>query len=57
MTEKETFLNMLKRVCGYESGDSFFYWEERGDTVVITNESDEITHFIFDDKGKLIWYY
>ena len=57
MTEKEIFLNMLKRVCGYESGDSYFYWEERGDTVVITNENDEITNFIFNNKGELIWYY
>ena len=56
MTEKEILLNMLKRVCGYESGDSLFYWEE-GNTVVITNEQDEITKFNFDDKGNLIWYY
>lgn len=56
MTEREMFLNMLKRVCGYESGDSLFYWEE-GNTVIITNEQDEITNFSFDDKGNLIWYW
>lgn len=56
MTEKEIFLNMLKRVCGYEPCDSLFYWEE-DDTIVITDGQYEITNFKFDDKGNLIRYW
>lgn len=55
MTEKEIFLNMLKRVSGEEAGDIYFYWTE-GNNVIISNEQDDITTFEFNDKGELVWY-
>ena len=55
MTEREMFLNMIKRVTGAEDGETYFYWTE-GNDVIISNECDSLTTFEFDDKGKLIWY-
>ena len=56
MTEKEMFLNMLKRVSGAEDGETYFYWTE-GTNVIISNEADMLTTFKFNDKGELVWYW
>lgn len=55
MTEREIFLNMIKRVSGAEDGETGFYWTE-GNNVIISNEADELTTFEFNNKGELIWY-
>lgn len=57
MTEKEIFLNMLKRVVGFEEHQENFFHIEGSNSIVIFNENSEKTTFRFDNEGNLVWYY
>lgn len=56
MTEKEIFINMIKRVSGDASSE--FYWkEEENGEFSIFNDSIIKTTFTFDELGNLMWFY
>ncbi len=56
MTEKEMFINMIKRVSGDDSADHFWEENENGDFSIF-NDSNIKTSFKFDDEDNLIWFY
>ena len=55
MTEKEMFMNMIKRVAVNDSSENFWKEEEYGNFSIF-NASNEKTTFEFDDNGNLMWY-
>jgi hypothetical protein len=56
MTEKEIFVNMIKRVSGDDSSENFWVEEENGDFSIF-NDSYIKTTFKFDNNGNLEWFY
>ena len=55
-TEKEVFVNMIKRISNDNSLGEFWTEEENGD-VSIYNSSGKKTTFEFNKNGDLTWFY
>lgn len=56
MTEKELFVNMIKRVSPDDCSENFWVEEENGNFSII-NESFIKTTFMFDNNGDLEYFY
>lgn len=61
MTEKEMFLNIIKRIfdnhhIDEEEAKEFFH-SETENTITLVNSSLEEMNFEFDEDGKLNWFY
>ena len=55
MTEKELFVNMVKRVFKDNPLGNFWTEEENGDFSIF-NQFSEKTTFMFDSDGDLEWF-
>ena len=61
MTEKEMFLNIIKRIfdnnhIDEEEAKEFFHFENEN-TITLINSSLEEMNFEFDEDGNLSWFY
>ena len=58
MTEKEIFLNMIRRVLTEKAVDEDLrkYYYEDNNNVTVINANLEETIFYFDENGALIFY-
>ena len=55
MTEREMFLNMIKRVSEIQTGE-FYRIEEDDNSITIVNASLEETNFSFNAAGTLNFF-